>query len=88
MLLESACGERIFESLGVCVDVRVEMKVDIPDDDAVCAFNCNMLNKRLTFLKENACFESVQSGCCRTVHDNTMNCCTMMFNTAVYIFKM
>ena len=56
MLLESAGGERIFESMGVCVDVRVEMKVDIPDDDAVCAFNCNMLNKRWPFLEENACF--------------------------------
>ena len=45
MLLESAGGERIFEPSGVCVGVRVEMKVDIPDD-AVCAFNCHMLNKK------------------------------------------
>ena len=38
--------------------------------------------------EKNACFESVQSRCCRMVHDNTMNCCTVTFNTAVYIFKM
>ena len=46
MLLESAGGERIFEPAGVCVGVRVDMKILIPDDDAVRALNYIMLNKR------------------------------------------
>ena len=87
MLLESAGGERIFEPAGVCVGARVEMKVDIPDEHNVCAFNCHILNKRWPFLEVDTCSESVLSGCRWTVHDNKINCCTVMFNTTVYILK-
>ena len=32
MLLESAGGERMFEPIGVCVGIRVEMKFGIDDN--------------------------------------------------------